>query len=371
MLELSIEHQAGIPVLMKPLNGNTNDRVEFGQVITEHIGQLHLAQPEMYLVADSALYSADNLGTLAASGLKWITRVPATLREVQEVLAQIDVHTMAPLTDGYRYQEKASTYAGIGQRWVVVYSEAREARVKRAVEKRMRTESEAELQAFKKLCRTAFACEQDARQALEAFRQSVQATRLEAPTIRAVACYGKRGRPTPDAVPEKVKYLIEDALASSLTYRQVLLEAKSCFILATNECDTTVLPAAEVLARYNSQSLPERGFRFLKDPRFLASSLYLKKPQRIMALLMVMTVCLLVYAALEYRIRQALRTQQETFPDQKGRSGQTPTARWVFHYFVGIHILLGAGPTPLVLNHNAQHQLVLRLLGPSYEALYS
>jgi transposase len=41
----------------------------------------------------------------------------------------------------------------------------------------------------------------------------------------------------------------------------------------------------------------ERGFRFLKDPPFLASSLSLKKPERLMALLMVMTGCLLVYVA--------------------------------------------------------------------------
>ena len=34
-----------------------------------------------------------------------------------------------------------------------------------------------------------------------------------------------------------------------------------------------------------------------------------------MALLMVMTICLLVYAALEYRLRQALYGQQGTFPD--------------------------------------------------------
>jgi hypothetical protein len=37
-----------------------------------------------------------------------------------------------------------------------------------------------------------------------------------------------------------------------------------------------------------------------------------------MALLMVMTVCLLVYAALEYRIRQTLRDRGATFPNQKG-----------------------------------------------------
>jgi len=58
-----------------------------------------------------------------------------------------------------------------------------------------------------------------------------------------------------------------------------------------------------------------------------------------MALLMVMTVCLLVYAALEYCIRTALKEPGTTFPDRKGKSIQNPTARWVFHYFVGIPVL--------------------------------
>jgi transposase len=111
--------------------------------------------------------------------------------------------------------------------------------------------------------------------------------------------------------------------------------------------------------------------RFLKAPQFLASSLYLKKPERIMALLMVMTVCLLVYAALEYRIRQALKDHGATFPDQKGKPTQTPTARWVFHYFVGIHVLLIPGQwDPLVVHLTEEHQSLLRLLGKPYERLY-
>jgi hypothetical protein len=36
-----------------------------------------------------------------------------------------------------------------------------------------------------------------------------------------------------------------------------------------------------------------------------------------MAFLMVITVCLLGYAALEYHIRQALRAHQTTLPDQE------------------------------------------------------
>jgi transposase len=45
---------------------------------------------------------------------------------------------------------------------------------------------------------------------------------------------------------------------------------------------------------------------------------------------MVMTACLLVCAALEYRIRTTLATYQASVPDQKGKPTQKPTARWVF-----------------------------------------
>ena len=69
-----------------------------------------------------------------------------------------------------------------------------------------------------------------------------------------------------------------------------------------------------------------------------------------MALLMVMTVCLLVYAALEYRIRTVLKEHEATFPDQKGKRIQHPTARWVFHYFVGIHVLFIPGQGLMILN---------------------
>jgi transposase len=115
----------------------------------------------------------------------------------------------------------------------------------------------------------------------------------------------------------------------------------------------------------------EHGVRFLKDPRFLAASLSLKKPERIMALLMVMTVCWLVYAALEYRIRQGLINFQATFPNQTGPPVQNPTARWVFQYFSGIHVLRIPGEGAFVRTGTDQHRHLLQLLGHSYEAFYS
>jgi hypothetical protein len=90
-----------------------------------------------------------------------------------------------------------------------------------------------------------------------------------------------------------------------------------------------------------------------------------------MARLMAMTVCWLLYAALAYRLRQALRAHQATFPNHKGQPIQHPTARWVFQAFVGIHLLLMPGQWPLVLTLTATQAHLLRLLGQLYEGLYS
>jgi transposase len=125
-----------------------------------------------------------------------------------------------------------------------------------------------------------------------------------------------------------------------------------------------------VLDGSKGQARAEGGFRFLKAPQFLASSLSLKKPERIRALLMVMPVCLLGYAALEYRIRTALKEHEATLPDQKGKRIQNPTARWVFHSFVGIQVLYIPGQGLMMLHLTDEHQHLLQLLGKRYVWFY-
>ena len=370
MLDLIVEHQAGIPVLMKPLSGHSSDATDFGKIIADHLAQLQLIYGLPSLVADSALYSAEHLQKLAETRTKWITRVPATLSAAQAVLAQAAPQTMAPLTEEYRYQVLTSAYGGVAQRWVLIHSELRQPQAQRTVDKQLRQQSEQDVKAWKKLCGTPFACEADARQALAVFEQGLQATFLHSSTVHAIPRDGTRGRPRNSAPPAQLVYRIAGALTSSLTVRQARMDQHSCFILATNALDDTPLSPQELLASYKGQGHAERGFRFLKDPQVFASSLYLKKPERLMALLMVMTVCLLVSAALEYRIRHALRVHNATFPEQKGKPVQNPTARWVFHYFVGIHLLSVSGQWPLVLNLTEEHCNLLKLLGKPYMQLY-
>lgn len=66
---------------------------------------------------------------------------------------------------------------------------------------------------------------------------------------------------------------------------------------------------------------------------FFAHSLFLKKPSRITALLMVMSLSLLVYALAEYHLCEQLTAQDQTIPDQKGKPTQRPTMRRIFEMF--------------------------------------
>jgi transposase len=187
--------------------------------------------------------------------------------------------------------------------------------------------------------------------------------------------YQSAGRPATDAVPESVSYHLGGVLATPIAVREQRLIRRSCSIVATNELDEEVLGDPEVLRAYKGQSSKvERGFRFLKDPMFLASTLYLKRVERVMALLMVMTVCLLVYAALEYRVRQTLAEHEESVPDQKGKPTRRPSAKWVFELFMDVHLLtITAEKTirMLVLNLREELKTLLKLMGPTYMELYS
>ena len=142
--------------------------------------------------------------------------------------------------------------------------------------------------------------------------------------------------------------------------------------MATNELDETKLSDDQFFTNYTQdQQKVEGGFRFMKDPMFMANTLFLKSPKRIEVLMAIMTLCLLVYSALEYRIRQSLLENKATFPNQSGGSTDKPTARWVFQFFTGIHILLIGEIQSIVLNCNIQHLSLLKLLGERYVLIYS
>ena len=126
------------------------------------------------------------------------------------------------------------------------------------------------------------------------------------------------------------------------------------------------LSDAEVIAGYKGQAHAEGGFRFLKDPLFFVSSLFVKKPCRIQGLLMVMTLALLVYSVAQRRLRRALVHQNETIPNQINQPTSRPTLRWVFQVLEGIErvrVTVAGEVHDLITGLNAVKIKILRLFG--------
>ena len=315
------------------------------------------------MVADSALDREANLEQLAHPAITWITRVPATVSDAHVALAPATPPVMAPLQEGSRAHELTSSAGGVTHRWVLLDSAARPPQAQRPADTPLRQQTDQEVKAFTTLCHTTGACEAEARQALSALAQDVPVTCLATSPVRATPRDDTRGRPGTGVQPDQVVDPIDGALASSLTPRQALMDQHGCVLLATHERDETHLTPQERLEGSKGQGHAEGGLRLMQDPSVLASSRYLEKPERLMALFMGMTVCWLVYAAVEYRIRQALNDHEATFPDQQGHRIRNPTARWVWPYLVGLHVRCQPGQWPMVRNLTDAHRHWLRLLG--------
>jgi transposase len=184
--------------------------------------------------------------------------------------------------------------------------------------------------------------------------------------------YAGKGRPRKDAEPTTYQWQI----VATVTVNQPRVDEealrKACFIVGTNELQSEALSDQALVTTYQEQGGVERGFRFLKDPLFLASSVFVKKPARIIALSLIMVLCLLVYRLAEYRLRARLAQTEQTIPNQVGKPTAHPTMRWVFQCFEGIELLHVQTSTPsltIVLRLEAVHRLILALLGPLYEKI--
>ena len=108
----------------------------------------------------------------------------------------------------------------------------------------------------------------------------------------------------------------------------------------------------------------------------MVDSIFLKLPHRIEALMMVMTLCLLVYNVAQYRLRQRLKEAQETRPNQLDQPVHNPTLRWIFQLMEGIAIvrmIIEADQgivRELVTNLSQLRQTIVRLFGHTACQMY-
>lgn len=376
VVDLMSSGDGGIPLFLRVADGNDSDQAVFADLIKDFRARVDL---DVLFVADSALYGAENLASLGS--LRWLCRVPRTLGEARRVLEETPREVFVPSAahEGYRFASTTSDYGGVRQRWLVVHSEELEQAARERLEKRLRRRERELNSELRRLVggsrKKTFACQADALEAAEAFaaehlRGKHHRFVADPPQIVEVRYYGKPGRPARGAVPKEVRYRLKVELERDEAKIEEELERAGRYILATNVTSGSAeLTGDELLAEYKGRHTVERGFRFLKDPLFFASSVFVKTPRRVAAIAMVMGLCLLVYALGERALRQALAASGAGIRHQRGKPTQRPTLRWVFQMFQAVH-LLDVDGIEQISNLTEERKTILGFLSRSCRRYY-
>jgi transposase len=376
MLSLVVNGPGSIPIWMEPLDGNSSDKVSFHETIKrveEFRAQLDI-ETKFNWVADSALYTKDKL--LKINSYTWLTRVPETIAEAKRLVEQPDEEiAWIEREKGYKTSSYDSTYGGIRQRWLLVFSEQAYHREQKTLEKKIEKEAAALDKALWHFGKQEFHCEGDAMKALEEIKKEYKWHIIEGQAT-AICKHKGKGRPKQDSEKIVIGYTVEAIYSRNEKIIKRILSSKGRFVLATNELNENICSDEKILEEYKDQQDVERGFRFLKDPWFMVDSIFLKLPRRIEALMMVMTLCLLVYNFGQYKLRKQLSEQQTTLPNQLGKEVYNPTLRWVFQLLEGIgvvyfyDIVSGECVREIITNINELRKKILSLFGETTERMY-
>ncbi len=376
MLSLVVNGPSHMPIWMEPHSGNSSDKTTFHETIARvNAFKKQLSDnTEFKWVADSALYSKSKL--LSSNEYLWLTRVPETIEEARALVLQPDSEIeWKDGGDGYKTLSTRSTYGGIEQRWLLVYSEQASKREKKTCEKNWKKAEEVVSTAIWHLKNEVFGCIQDAENKVVELKKKYSDFRFGV-KILPVTKYNGKGKPKEGEKPRVIGYKIDAVAAMNEDKMEEELNRKGRFILATNELNGENYSNEKMLSEYKEQQHVERGFQFLKEPWFMVDSVFLKSEKRIEALMMVMTLCLLVYNVAQYRLRKKLVDEKETLPNQLGKQVQNPTMKWIFQIMEGVGVVRffeeGSGEPvrELVTNMSEVRKKIIRLFGPTACRIY-
>ena len=333
--ELAVSHDGGVPVMVSVWPGNTSD-VEVLRERTKKLLKLFADSDQTpCMIGDSKLYNEENIRQL--NKIKFVTRVPSTIkRETQIVDQAIAEDDWQSIDDKYGICEYNLNLYGVNQRWIVVKSQPAFQRAEKTLSKAVKKEFEGVQKKLFHLQAKRFGCESDAIKAVNEIEKKLKFHKISDFQVVKHARSKKRGRPLPEDT--YLEYQVNAVAKENEKKMQHELEHRSCFVLATN-----LLPSEysskEILELYKKQDLVEKGFRFLKDPSFFASSLYLKNQKRLQGLLVIMTLAILIYSLAQRYIRQKLALLNLTIPNQIKQPTSRPTLRLIFQIIEGINYI--------------------------------
>ena len=365
ILSLIATFDGAIPLFTGAVRGNTSDTTHFKDLIKLVEESIRSSKDDHYFILDSAAYCEENLKTINKVFL--ITRVPERISAAKE-LKEAYAASLERLNGNkdYKFAEVCSVYGGIPQRWVVVYSRMAHNRAKKTISALVKKENEELQKTLKKLSRKLFACHIDAESAVAEYSKLCKFHKISIVQTHQEDKCTRAGRPCASSI-KNTFYTIEtkaEELAERIK-KQIILD--SMFVLATTQLDEKKLPTKEVLSYYKGQSKAvENRFNLFKNSTCIASKVYLKNENRIEALVMILCLCLLVYALAENQLRKTLVAKKKTVPNQSKKPIQNPTMKWIFQMFEGVILAtteINGRISRQIANLRESLRVVLEILG--------
>ena len=295
----------------------------------------------------------DNLAALGNT--LFISRLPAPYTECERVIQEAvardgweDLGILAttqptkhrPATFYKAYEGEVALY-GKTYRAIVVHSTAQDKRRLQRLAREVHASAEG-LQAVVRVEeQQEYFCHADAEGAAARLRASQSPYHDLVVTVEERPKYG-RGRPsqhTPRAV-KTMRYGLKCTLKERDATMARKREEAGCVVLLTHVPTQGDLAhcAEDVLKGDKNQHGIEQNFSFLKDP-LIVNSLFLKKPERIEALGLVLLLALLLWRLMERSLRHYVDTTGTTVTGWDNKATDRPTAFMMVTKFSGLIVV--------------------------------
>lgn len=376
ILGLTTTGVANFPIWLEVLSGNESDKKSFHETkLKIEKFQKEIKYPnKLIFILDAAFYNKEKL--ISYTDSQWITRVPGTVKEVRKLLEkEDDISTWIEIDSNYRYRIEMQKYGDVTHKWKIVYSKDAHKNELITLQKKIEKHRKEALKKINQLMKEDFRCSKDALKAGKKLSKKLKYFNLEYEDKKGAAKIKKEVADGGKKYEEIEVFRLDIKLIDDDKAQEKARNKAGKFIIATNITDTTELADKDMLASYKSLSGTEKGFKFLKDSSFHASSVFLKTPGRIQALMTIMTLCLMIYNIAENRLRTNMKKANETLPNQVKKEVKNPTFKWIAQMMRSIAVTYcydgdGNFLKASVSNVNKIHKKIINLFGGSAIKIY-
>jgi transposase len=295
-LEMMVSHDGDIPKVFIAHNRDEFDTKIFQERAKRLVETFKNGDMPRYLIADSKLYTEENLES-NLKVLPFITSIPESIKLENQTISETlqNQSNWHKLDNKSAYKSATVAYWGHKQRWIIITSDESSPRNEKRVEKLLIKELKKLQKSSSKCSKKRFLCKADVEQALKDIQKQARLHQVSIKSIEEHKGFHKRGKPT-EKTPFQIRYQVIFEIMQNKALIAENIKQGSCLVLGTNIPDNKLSDREVIQAYKNKNSSVERDFRFFKDPIFFTSTLFVKKPERIEALLMVMTLALLIYS---------------------------------------------------------------------------